>query len=148
MALKTSWFESVQRNLQDMEKLLDDLSRRKPPHSHFLPKPWQPAIDIYKTADSIVVLAELAGVGEEDIEMEISPFSLLLRGHRQAGPRCPEKKECHQLEIYWGVFEQAIHLPFPIDPDGATASFQKGILVVVLPKAKQEQTHQIRVRVV
>lgn len=59
MALKVSWFESVQQNILNMERLLDDLTRRKPPHSHFLPKPWQPAIDIYKFVEA----AEMAGKG-------------------------------------------------------------------------------------
>lgn len=143
MALKVSWFESVQ---QDMEKLLHDLTRRKPPQSQFLPQPWQPAIDIYKTADYIVILAELAGVSEEDVVIEISPTILLLRGHREAGPQFSGRKECHQLEICQGVFEQAIHLPFPVDPDGVTTSFQRGMLEIVLPKTKQEQTRQIRVK--
>ncbi len=143
MVLRGSWFQSMQ---QDMERLLDDLARRKPPHSQFLPQPWQPAIDIYETPDSIIVLTELAGIREEGMEIEINSTSLLLRGQRQAGQQAPEKKECHQLEIYWGAFERAVNLPCPIDPDGSKASFRGGILEIVLPKAKRENSYQIRVR--
>lgn len=120
---------------QEMERLLEDFSRRKPPTFQFGFRSWEPAVDVGETDTEIVVVAELAGVKEEQLELIVKPTSLYIRGEReQANPG--QKRSCHRLEIYWGPFERLVPLPATVDPEAGRATFQDGMLKVVLPKVE------------
>lgn len=147
MVFRRDWVVMVQR---DMERLLEDLSRRKPP-SYFYPAPWQLPLDVYETPNEVIVLAELAGVSRDGLEIIADSSALTIRGerqdptfNRQEGVFC--QKCCHQLEIYWGPFERTISLPTTIDPDQTSATFQDGVLEVRLPKASSEKPYRIKVK--
>lgn len=143
---RRDWFYEIEVIQRDIGRFLEEVYQRKPPSHHFLPK-WQPSIDVYEAPDKFIVLAELAGVKEGEIEVVVDGTSLILRGERRETPelrRGEERRCCYQLEIYWGPFERVIPLPSPIDPDKTTATFYNGILEIVLPKSSKEV--QIKVK--
>ncbi len=132
MAFRREWFTNMQ---QEMERLLDDFSRRKPPSHQFRLRGWEPPVDVTETDTQVVVLVELAGLSKEQVELVVERNTLLIRGRRQEGPHSP-KRNYHRLEIYWGPFERVVPLPTPVQPKATQAIFGDGMLKIVLTKAK------------
>ena len=141
---RSDWFDNIQSIQREMEQLLDQFAHRKPPRVRFSPSAWEPAVDMYETADEVVVLAELPGVAEQDIRITVVGKTLILRGARER--QAPGGRTYHQMEISTGPFERGVVLPAPVDAEGATASCSGGILQIVLPKAGPERTRKIDVR--
>ena len=135
-------FYSMQR---EMEQLLDQFAQRKPPRVRFAPSAWEPLIDMYETADSLVIVAELAGVKQEEIRISVHAKTLIIRGERrerEAGSR----RTYYQMEIATGFFERGVLLPVAVDAERAKASYNDGILEIVLPKVAEERTRRIGIR--
>jgi HSP20 family protein len=98
---------------------------------------WTPALDMYETADAIVVLLDLAGVDAEHTEVHTQPHLLTVRGARRErhAPYVPnEERSYHALEIPYGRFERTLRLPPGTDTDAARASYRDGLLEITLPK--------------
>jgi HSP20 family protein len=95
---------------------------------------WSPAVDIYETADALILKAELPGFSREDVNLEIKQHALLLRGSR---PREFEVavEHYHCIERMSGAFQRIFLLPTTIDSEKVTISCQDGLLNVRLPKA-------------
>jgi HSP20 family protein len=95
---------------------------------------WSPAVDIYETADALILKAELPGFSREDVNIEIKQHALLLRGSR---PREFEVavEHYHCIERMSGAFQRIFLLPTTIDSEKVTISCQDGLLNVRLPKA-------------
>ena len=135
-------FHSMQR---EMEQLLDQFAQRKPPRVRFAPSAWEPSIDMYETADNLVVVAELAGVNQEEVRISVHAKTLIIRGQRrerQAG----SNRTYYQMEISTGPFERGVLLPVAVDAEQATASYDNGILHIVLPKVSKEGARRIDIR--
>jgi len=95
---------------------------------------WSPAVDIYETADALILRAEIPGFSREDVNVEIKQHALLLRGSR---PREFEVavEHYHCIERISGAFQRIFLLPTTIDSEKVTISCQNGLLNVQLPKA-------------
>jgi HSP20 family protein len=92
-----------------------------------------PAVDVYETADAFIVEIELPGVAEKDVKVllfssriEVSGFKRELAAH--AGSRYM------RLEREFGAFRRDVVVPGAIDPEGAFAAIENGVLTVVLKK--------------
>jgi len=142
---RSDWLENIQSMQREMVQLLDQFAGRKPPMVRFAPSAWEPPIDMYETADNIVVVAELAGVKQEEVRISVHAKTLIIRGvrrERQAG----SQRTYYQMEISTGPFERGVLLPVAVDAEKATASYNDGILEIVLPKVSKEQTRRINIR--
>ncbi len=107
---------------------------------------WHPLVDICESSDEIVVTAELAGVKNEDIHLEISRRTLKISGKRQERQRS-EKSRYHLAEIPYGYFERVLTLAAPIDAEGVTARFADGWLEIRIPKVPLEtRTRKISIQ--
>jgi HSP20 family protein len=92
-----------------------------------------PSVDVYETAESFVILAELAGVSEEDVVVTVDGDEVRLRGQRRLpGPR-PESYE--RLERSYGPFARSFRFQQAVDPDRVNASFEDGLLRLEVTKA-------------
>lgn len=107
-------------------------------HAKFSADPdetWAPPVDVVECGDHICVLAELAGMIREDIDVSAEPKRLTLSGRRElASDHRPTA--VHQLEVARGTFRRIIELPCPIETSGVKATYSDGMLHVILPKAK------------
>ncbi|MFC1968576.1 Hsp20/alpha crystallin family protein [Chloroflexota bacterium] len=139
------WFTNLDSMQREVERLLGDFSGRKPPLVHFSPRGWEPAVDIYETPQEVVILVELAGMKQEEIEVVADHDTLIIRGERKDTSQ-RGKKSYHRMEIRWGAFERGILLPVAIKTDETRATYKDGLLEIVVPKAQKEKTHKIRVR--
>lgn len=104
-----------------------------------------PAIDLYQTADEVVVKAALPGLKTEDVQISVTGEVLTLRGEYKQEE---EKKEAtwHIREQRYGSFERSIMLPTDIQTDKAKADFENGILTISLPKAETVKPKTINIK--
>jgi HSP20 family protein len=105
---------------------------------------WKPQMDIYETPEEIIILAEIAGVNKENLELEISSKAVKIFGHRSEYPRI-DNATYRLAEIQYGKFERILYLPAPIDPEVVSASYSNGFLQVRLAKLPTEKTHKIHI---
>jgi HSP20 family molecular chaperone IbpA len=94
---------------------------------------WRPQIEVYETDEALVVLAEIAGMVEDDLEVEIDDAVLSIRGTRQPLP-CEGRRTVHEMGILYGPFAAEVYLPFSIDQDEVDAAYEAGMLRVRLPR--------------
>jgi len=138
------WIGSMQSMQKEMERLLNYLGNSKPPAGQFV-RMWEPAVDVYETASEVVVLAELPGVNQDDIEIVVDDSYLLIRGQKkEESPG--EKRKYYQLETHRGPFETRVLLPARVDPNQTKATHENGMLKIVLVKAVQERTLRVEIR--
>ncbi len=106
-----------------------------------------PSVDVRETDDGLTVTAELPGVDEKDIELELTDDALVIRGEKKA--EMEDKGGGYfMVERSYGSFLRRIPLPFEIDEDKVDAKFAKGVLTIHLPKSAKakEKVHKIKVK--
>jgi len=145
--LRRDWSEVIVSMQREVERLLGDFASRKPPSVRFSPKAWEPEIDIYETADNVVVLVELAGLKQEEIEVIVHGSLLVVRGERR-DIKQGIRRSYYQMEILWGPFERSINLPVAVDANQTKAYYEGGFLEIVLPKLREETHRRVEIKTV
>ena len=126
--------------MQQMHQLMHQLLARAATR---VGSSWQPATDVYETEDSLVVQVELAGVREEDIDITLFADHLSVAGTRRN--RTSATAAYHLAGILYGSFTVTIPVMADVDRDGVEASFEDGLLTVLLPKASSNKPLAISV---
>lgn len=104
---------------------------------------WSPAVDIYETESSFVLLAEVPGMEESDLDIEIADNVISIKGNRkQESGRAEETVHC--LERIHGPFKRTFTLPNDVLQDKVKATLKLGLLRVILPKSKIP-THGVKI---
>jgi HSP20 family protein len=111
---------------------------------HFCLPVIEPAADVYETNDDVVVVVELAGIADQEVEIIINGRDFTVRGERAALQGQPGRLYA-QMEICFGPFERSLLLPTEVDPDGAKASYHDGFLQITFPKVKRQVSRQVRI---
>lgn len=101
-----------------------------------------PSVDLIDEKENIKVVAEMPGMGEEDIKVNISGNALVIKGEKTSAKQ-DKGKNYVKREIGYGSYERTIPLPLLVDTTQAKASFKKGMLWVVIPK-RQEAIKEYR----
>jgi HSP20 family protein len=104
---------------------------------------WRPAVNVYETADAVVVQAELAGVAPEEVMIQHDSGHLLVWGQRREVITA-EAQTIHRLEIQAGRFAFRVQLPAAVDAEEAKATLHEGILEVHLAKRPTHRSGVIR----
>ncbi|MEQ8178068.1 MAG: Hsp20/alpha crystallin family protein [Amphiplicatus sp.] len=94
----------------------------------------RPRIDVHETDKTIEIEAELPGVAEDDLDVEIANGMLTIRGEKRSEKRDERNGDYHYVERSFGSFARSIPLPYEIDPDAVAAVFRNGVLKLALPK--------------
>lgn len=120
---------------EEIEQLFADLWQVFP-FSRTLRRGYRPQVDVYRSEDppTLTVQIELPGVDPDDVQLIASPQALLIVGERRRPKDCGHYQ---QMEIDYGPFQRQITLAEDIDPDDASATYERGILTVRLPIAPQ-----------
>jgi HSP20 family protein len=107
---------------------------------------WVPAMDLVETGDEFVLLADLPGLSEDDVTIELEGGVLTVSGEREAEQEQREQGYV-RLERSMGAFARSLTLPDGIDPEGIKASFDRGVLEVRIPKPEQRKPHKVAISV-
>ncbi len=94
---------------------------------------WRPPIEVYESAEGLVVTAEVAGMDERALNVVVENEVLSIRGHRP-DTRDGSRRVYREVGIAYGEFGADIYLPFPVDADQAAAAYDNGFLRIVLPR--------------
>lgn len=106
---------------------------------------WTPTVDIYDTGAAFILAAEVPGVEQDDIHVEVTDDILVLRGERPAITPDPSFSY-HRIERPGGLFQRVFRLPTGVDSGAVTAVCRDGVLRVTMPKLKEAIGRPIAVR--
>lgn len=99
---------------------------------------WTPQMDIYETPEAFVIIAEVAGLDPEDIEIVVDRSHVQIIGCRNQ-PSSSGPMLAHQIEIDYGNFNRKFRMSGPINPEMASATSEHGMLKIVLEKEPIKQ---------
>ena len=105
---------------------------------------WMPAMDLVESGDHFVLRADLPGMGEDDVNIEFEDGTLTVSGERKAEHE-DSNEGFHRVERSFGSFSRSLTLPQGIDPEAVTASFDRGVLEIRLPKPEARKPRRISI---
>ncbi len=105
-----------------------------------------PAVDVYQNKDEVIVETPLAGIDPEKVDIAIENDVLTIKGQTDKKSEV-EDKNYYRKEVRSGSFYRSVALPTRVAGDQANASYEKGILKVVIPKAPEAKPKTIKVQV-
>jgi HSP20 family protein len=107
---------------------------------------WVPAMDLLETADHFVLRADLPGMTQEDVKIELEDSTLTVTGERKSEHE--DKQEgYYRVERAFGSFSRSLTLPKGINADAVTASFENGVLEIRVPKPEERKPRRISIAV-
>ena len=105
---------------------------------------WTPAMDLVEADDHFVLKADLPGMDQGDINIEVRDNSLTVSGERKA-ESTQKERGFYRVERSFGRFSRSLTLPDGVDPDAVKASFDRGVLEVQIPKPEQRKPRRIEI---
>ena len=127
-------FRDIQSVEAEFDRIVGALSRNA----------WVPAIDIREMDDRFEVTADLPGLTADDVEVTFEDGTLTVRGRREfASDR--DEGQYHRIERAYGAFARVVRLPRAVDSEGIEATFDKGVLTVLVPKREEAKARTIEV---
>jgi HSP20 family protein len=105
---------------------------------------WMPPIDLVEAEDHFVLKADLPGLAEGDVNIEVQDGTLTISGEREAEHEQREKG-WYRIERSFGSFNRSLTLPDGVDPDRIDASFANGVLEVRIPKPEERKPRRISI---
>jgi HSP20 family protein len=107
---------------------------------------WIPAMDLVETDEHFVLKADLPGLTEADVNVEVEDSVLTISGERTAEHE--DKREGYvRVERAFGTFRRSLTLPEGINPDAVQASFENGVLEVRIPKPEERKPRKVAIQV-
>jgi HSP20 family protein len=125
---------NIERLHDELDQLFDDLWRL--PRFGRPRRAFRPHVDAFRTTDpdEVTAVVDLAGVDPDEVHVAVVDSTLVVAGVRpRHEPECP--RSYYHLEIEHGPFERRIALPEDVDAEQARASYDRGLLTIVLPLA-------------
>jgi HSP20 family protein len=128
----------------EMNRLFNTVFDAPSPGNSGTLRRWMPAMDLVETADHFVLRADLPGLTEDDVKIEFEDGTLTLSGERKVENE--DKGEgYYRAERAFGSFSRSLTLPQGIDPEAVTASFDRGVLEVSIPKPEERKPRRIEI---
>lgn len=133
-------------NLQErINRLFEEsLGRGRPGEGAFGSGAWVPPADVYETKEAYVVLLELPGVDDDDLEVVAETHSVTIKGERRlAASARPES--FYRMERSYGTFARIFRFEDPIDADHVDAQLSNGLMKLSVPKDRPRSEWRVRV---
>jgi HSP20 family protein len=105
---------------------------------------WVPAMDLVERDDRFVLRADLPGVREQDVAIEVEDTLLTISGERHSD-RHETREGYHRIERATGTFRRSLTLPEGIDAKSISAHFEGGVLDVTIPKPAQRAPERVQI---
>jgi HSP20 family protein len=128
---------------REMEAMIDSVFRGFgplppapgwPSHIRMGGGPLRPTLDICAAAADYTITVEIPGVAQENVQLDLSGDTLTISGEKRQ-EREEKERNYHRVERIYGSFQRILSLPEDADRDRITATFDKGLLVVTIPRA-------------
>ena len=105
---------------------------------------WVPPVDLVEAEDHFVLKADLPGLAEGDVNIEVQDGTLTISGERKAEHEQRERG-WYRIERSFGSFNRSLTLPDGVDPDRIAAAFSDGVLEVRIPKPEERKPRRISI---
>ena len=134
-----SWpdlFRGMRQSQDELTRLWSSL--RLMPQGEF------PPVNVWTGTDGAIVTAEIPGVRPDQLDVTVHGDTVTLRGNREQ-EQFGEDAIIHRQERVYGDFVRTVVLPFRVDPDKVAARFERGIVMLDLPRPESEKPRHIKV---
>jgi HSP20 family protein len=105
---------------------------------------WLPPMDLVESGEEFVLRADLPGLSEDDVNIELEDNVLTISGERKAEHE-QRQEGYYRLERASGSFSRSLTLPEGVDPEKVQASFDRGVLEVRIPKPEQRKPRKVTI---
>jgi HSP20 family protein len=105
---------------------------------------WLPPMDLVETADHYVLRADLPGLSDGDVNVQLEDNMLTISGERNAEHE-HQQEGYYRLERAFGAFSRSLTLPDGVDPDSVQAHFDRGVLEIRIPKPEQKKPTTVQI---
>jgi HSP20 family protein len=105
---------------------------------------WLPPMDLVETADHYVLRADLPGLSDGEVNVQLEDNVLTISGERKAEHE-DQQEGYYRLERAFGAFSRSLTVPDGFDPDGVEAHFDRGVLEIRIPKPEQEKPKTVQI---
>ena len=99
---------------------------------------WVPPMDLVEAEDHFILRADLPGLAEGDVSIEVQDGTLKISGERKTEVEGRERG-FYRIERAFGTFARSLTLPDGVDPDAISAGFDRGVLEVTIPKPEERK---------
>ena len=138
-------FQELMTLRQAMDKLFEEgagrLARLAPGGEVTL----TPLVDIYETSDKVGIKAAMPGVKPEDIDINITPDAVVIKGETKSEREIKEENYVRK-ESQYGTFARTISLPPGLKIDKAEATIENGMLTLEIPKAEEVKPRSVKIK--
>ena len=107
---------------------------------------FAPATDLIESDSHFILRADLPGLSEDDVNVELDGNVLTVSGERRSSTE-DRKGGYYRVERSYGSFSRSVRLPEGVDADAITATFDKGVLEVTVPKPEAAKPHKVQITV-
>ena len=107
---------------------------------------WIPPMDLIETETEFVLRADLPGMSEGDVNIELDDTVLTISGERKSDHET-RRAGYYRVERSSGAFRRSLTLPEGVDPESVRASFDRGVLEVTIPKPAQRLPRKVQISV-
>ena len=151
MTLLTRWeplreFSTMQDRINRMNRLFRESYTPEGPEEALTTTSFAPPVDIYEDEHNITLKLDVPGIDEKDIDVRIDNNTLSVHGERKIEKE--EKEENYRrVERQYGSFTRTFTLPTTVDAEKVSATYDKGVLQIALPKKAEAKPKQIKVNV-
>ena len=134
--------------LQDrMNRLFEDATDRRARQEpstgdNFERADWTPAADIYETESGYHIAIDIPGVGRDAVEIDLDENRLVIRGTRSI-----EESTNGRNERPSGKFLRSFTVPNSVDQNKIGAEYKDGVLVVRLPRRKEQKSQRVEIKI-
>ena len=100
-----------------------------------------PPVNAFRKGEDFVLVAEIPGMDRAELDIQVKGNTVRLSGRKM--PKYPEKIGMHRRERPFGRFDRALTVPIEIDPEKVQASYNNGVLAILLPRAEHDKPRRI-----
>jgi HSP20 family protein len=130
---------------QEVDRVINRFLRELPQPFRERDVDWMPSVDVSETSREVIVKAEVPAMNAEEFDLSLRGNTLHIRGERKQ-ERQEMTESFHRVERGYGRFSRTISLPAALVADKVAATYQNGVLKIILPKAKEEIAKKIEVK--
>src|ERR1700759_4837215 len=105
---------------------------------------WIPAMDLIESGDHYVLRADLPGLSDDDVNVQLEDNVLTISGERKTQHEQHEERY-YRIERAFGNFARPLALPDGVEPDAVQAHFDRGVLEIRIPKPEQKKPRQVQI---
>lgn len=104
-----------------------------------------PRIDMFEEKDELVMRTELPGIKKEDIDIQLEGDRLVIKAEKKE-ETLSEDTNYYTCERRFGQYQRSVSLPFPVEADKISTTFENGLLEIRLPKAEELKAKHIEIK--